>query len=73
VNNLTPSNDKKAILILAGRSTTGATRPSATLSDYLEFANTDLNTTFEKQLISNARNAAAKQPFNDRVIVLDSN
>ena len=73
VANLTPSNNKRALLILAGRSNTGMTRPNGTLSDYLEFANADLNTEFEKQPISRAGNASAKRPFNDRIIVLDSN
>jgi hypothetical protein len=73
VTNMVPADNKRALLILAGRSTKGAARPNGTLADYLEFGNADLNTTFEKQPISRASNAAAKQPFNDRVIVLDSN
>ncbi len=43
VNNLPPSyatlNDKRAILLLAGRSLGGALRPNGTLADYLEGAN----------------------------------
>ena len=74
VTNLTPSNNKRALLILAGRSISGATRPNGTLSDFVEFDNADLNTVFEKQPVSKGGgNAAAKKPFNDRVIVLDSN
>ncbi len=75
VTNLTPTptDNKRALLILAGRSLGGAARPNGTLSDFVEFDNADLNTIFEKQPISKVNNAATKRPFNDRVIVLDSN
>jgi len=73
VANLTPSNNKRALLILAGRSNTDAARPNGTLADFLEFDNANLDTVFEKQPVSRGANAAAKKPFNDRVIVLDSN
>jgi hypothetical protein len=39
VANVSPSGAQRALLVLAGRSINGATRPSATLSDYLEFGN----------------------------------
>lgn len=73
VTNMTPSDNKRSLLILAGRTLTNAARPNGTLSDFMEFANADLNTVFEKQPIRNGSDAAAKKPFNDRVIVLDSN
>jgi hypothetical protein len=69
VTNITPANKQRAILILMGRSLTNAVRPNGTLADYLEFGNADLNTTFEQRTVSRATNA----PFNDRVVVLDSN
>ncbi len=69
VTNVSPANKQRAILILAGRSLTNAVRPNGTLADYLEFGNADLNTTFEQRTVSRATNA----PFNDRVVVLDSN
>ncbi|MGQ0652882.1 MAG: hypothetical protein ACT4P4_11555 [Betaproteobacteria bacterium] len=52
VTNTTPSNNKRAILILAGRSMSGAARPNALLGDYLEFGNADGNTTFEQQPVT---------------------
>jgi len=73
VTNLTPSDNKRSLLVLAGRSLTNAPRPNGTLSDFMEFGNADGNTVFEKQPISTVFNSAANSPFNDRVIVLDSN
>ncbi len=69
VANVTPANKQRAILILAGRSLTNALRPNGNLADYLEFGNADLNATFEQRRVSRAISA----PFNDRVVVLDSN
>ncbi len=71
VTNVTPLGFQRAILILAGRSINGATRPSATLGDYLEFGNA--TAAFERQTVSRAVSAALKRPFNDRVVVVDSN
>jgi hypothetical protein len=66
-----PANDKRALLILAGRSINGAVRPSSALSDYLEFGNAA--GAFERQPVSTVVDAALKKPFNDRVVVVDSN
>ena len=71
VSNLTPANDKRAILILTGRSINGTARPSGTLADYLEFGNAAGN--FERQPVSTAVDAAVKKPFNDRIVVVDVN
>ena len=48
VANLAPSGRQRAILILAGASTNGAVRPTASLADYLEFGNATGN--FERRL-----------------------
>jgi hypothetical protein len=71
VSNLTPANNKRAILIFTGRSINGTTRPSATLADYLEFGNAAGS--FERQPVSTAVAPALKKPFNDRIVVIDSN
>jgi hypothetical protein len=71
VSNLTPANNKRAILILTGRSINGTPRPSGTLANYLEFGNAAGN--FERQPVSTAVDAAVKKPFNDRVVVVDTN
>jgi len=71
VVNMTPAGAQRAILILAGRSINGTTRPSATLGNYLEFGNA--TGAFERQPVSTAVAPALKKPFNDRVIVIDSN
>jgi len=68
VTNISPAGAQRAILILAGRSITGS---RATLGDYLEFGNA--TAAFESQTPSLAMDAASKKPFNDRVVVLDSN
>ena len=39
VSNVTPASSQRAILILAGRSINGSSRPSSALADYLEFGN----------------------------------
>jgi len=71
VSNLTPANNKRAILILTGRSINASARPSGTLADYLEFGNA--TGSFERQPVSTAVDAALKKPFNDRVVVVDVN
>jgi len=71
VTNLTPANNKRAILILTGRSINGTGRPSGTLANYLEFGNAAGN--FERQPVSTAVDAALKKPFNDRIVVVDVN
>jgi hypothetical protein len=61
-----PSNNKRALLILAGHSIGAQIRPSGTLSDYLESDNlSPVDTTFVTLKPS--------MQFNDRVIVVDSN
>jgi hypothetical protein len=71
ITNVTPPGAQRALLILAGRSINGATRPSATLADYLEFGNA--TAAFESQTVSRTVSAALKRPFNDRIVVVDSN
>ncbi len=72
VNKLPPSfaqtNDKRAILVLAGRALNGSSRPSAILADYLENANlaAALGTTpyvYEHR-------AGTPTSINDRVVVV---
>jgi hypothetical protein len=71
VANVTPAGAQRAILILAGRSINGSARPSATPGDYLEFGNA--TGSFERQTVSRTVDAALKRPFNDRVLVVESN
>ncbi|HYL91269.1 MAG TPA: hypothetical protein VEU32_21135 [Burkholderiales bacterium] len=71
VTNVTPTGGQHAIMILAGRAIDGSTRPSGTLSNYLEFGNA--TGSFEKQPVSTVVAAALKRPFNDRIVVIDSN
>jgi hypothetical protein len=52
VTNTTPANNKRALLILAGRSMSNAARPNALLGDFVEFGNADGNTTFEQQTVA---------------------
>ena len=59
------SGEARALLILAGRSLSGAARPNGMLEDFVEGANADLDLAFEGRPV----NAA----FNDRVVVLDAN
>jgi hypothetical protein len=68
VNNLPPSyaqaDDKRAILVLAGRALNGASRPSANLGDYLEGENaTPGDFKFEHR-------SGAPTSTNDRVVVV---
>ena len=65
VANLAPANAQRAILILAGRSLSGAARPNGLLADFLEGANADADPGFERR--------AVNASFNDRVVVLDAN
>jgi hypothetical protein len=71
VSNMTPANNKRAILILTGRSINGTGRPSGTLANYLEFGNAAGS--FERQPVSTVIDAALKKPFNDRIVVVDIN
>jgi len=68
---ITPAGGQRALLILAGRSINASTRPSATLANYLEFGNA--SGSFERQIVSTAIDASLKRPFNDRIVVVDSN
>src|SRR5262245_6901032 len=72
----------RALLVLAGRSMTDpASRPSAALSDYLEFANCDPNmfgvcnpgTSFEQRPMraNKVKDFSINAPFNDRVVLVD--
>jgi hypothetical protein len=56
IANMTPGNNNRAILILAGRSINGSARPSPTLGDYLEFGNS--TTSFESHSVSSAASLA---------------
>jgi hypothetical protein len=61
-----PDDNKRALLIFEGRSLGAQTRPSSTLSDFLETAeNTNLDTFFEQPKFTVS--------VNDRVIVVDQN
>jgi hypothetical protein len=71
VSNVTPAAAQRAILILAGRSINGSERPSDTLANYLEFGNA--TGAFERQRVSTAVAALLKKPFNDRIVVVDTN
>jgi hypothetical protein len=68
---ITPVGGQRALLILAGRSINGSTRPSAAIGDYFEFGNA--SGAFERQVVSTTDNASLKRPFNDRVVVVDKN
>jgi len=66
VLNLPPANRQRALIVLAGRSLSGAARPSGNLADYLDSAeNRNGDGVFEQ------RPASAR--FNDRIIVVDAN
>lgn len=67
VANVMPANKQRSILLLAGRSLSGAARPNATLADFVEGANaaTPPKTAFEQRAVNSA--------FNDRVVVVDAN
>jgi hypothetical protein len=61
------------LLILAGRRLDTQTRPSATLSDYLEFQNADLGTLYEQRPVraSKTLDPTLNAPWNDRIILAD--
>ena len=66
-----PSVDTRAIVILAGRSLSGATRPNGALSDYLEGKNASTGDySFENSLGKTTTVAGAPAAINDRVIVI---
>jgi hypothetical protein len=63
----------RMLLILAGRRLDTQTRPSATLSDYLEFQNADLGTLYEQRPVraSKTLDPTLNAPWNDRIILAD--
>ena len=71
VANVAPANAQRAILILAGGSINGSTRPSATLSNYLEFGNA--TGAFVRQTVRASVATPVAQRFNDRIVVIDAN
>ncbi len=69
--NANPTTNTRAILILAGRSLSGATRPNATLSDYLEAKNASTGDYgFEHAMTKTTLVSGAPVAINDRVIVI---
>lgn len=71
VANVTPAGKQRAILILAGRSINGSSRPSTVLADYLEFGNA--TAAFERQSVNGNTALAVNKRINDRIVVIDSN
>jgi hypothetical protein len=71
VNNLRPAytnkSDKQAILLFAGRSLTGATRASTTLSDYFETVNL---VAAGGTALKYENRMGAPSSINDRVVVV---
>jgi len=66
VNNLPPAtNNKQAILVLAGRALNGSGRPSGLLSDYLENANLNGAATLVYE-----HRSGSPTTINDRVVVI---
>lgn len=60
---------QRGIIILSGRTLTGAPRPNGTLSDWLEGANADGTSPFEIR----SSNLLTNRSFNDHFAVIDSN
>src|SRR6185295_16251606 len=75
VTNVTPANAQRAILILAGRSINGSTRPSTELENYLESSNVTGNATrvYTRNSVNAGNGVPVAQRFNDRVVVIGSN
>lgn len=66
VNNLSPANNKRSLVFLAGRSRVGTIGATRTLVDFLDTAeNRDGNATFEKLPVGSLSN--------DRVVIVDAN
>ena len=76
---ITPTNGQRAILIFAGSGVAGQASPRVARSDYFEYGNATGTGTlafpFERQPLRRSAvvNVTLKLPFNDRVIVIDSN
>ena len=69
VNYLPSSGKQRGLIVLSGRTLTGAARPNGTLSDWLEGANAVVDTVFavrDPALLVN-------RTFNDRISVIDEN
>ena len=73
IANLAPAGKQRAVLILVGRALAGQSRPSASVADFLEFGNAASPAALERQPVSTAIAAALKKPFNDRILVVDTN
>jgi hypothetical protein len=59
-------DSKRALVLLAGRSLANpGGRPNATLGDYVEGTNADLDQVFEKRVVNST--------YNDRAVVIDQN
>ncbi|HLX80040.1 MAG TPA: hypothetical protein VKS43_05600 [Burkholderiales bacterium] len=73
ITNVTPAGAQRAILILAGSSVNGVTRPgsSPTLQNYLEGGNA--SGTYVRQTVRTSMATPAAQRFNDRIVVIGSN
>jgi hypothetical protein len=71
VSNVTPTSAQRAILILGGRSVNSSSRPSSTLTDYLESGNA--TGAFTRKTVSASVTVPAAQRFNDRIVVVGSN
>ncbi len=58
--NTTPATNRSAVLVLAGRSINGSSRPSSSLADYLEFKNVSgyLTGSYEKQTVAGSASTA---------------
>ena len=76
-NTTAPTNNKRAIVILAGRSLSGASRPNSTPGDYLEGKNdpttTNISTgdyAFEHSVRASTTFSGNPVAINDRVIVV---
>ena len=62
----------RALMILAGASLSGASRPNGNLADYVEYTNGDGGTFYEQHGIRRPTNVAVSNgPWNDRVILVD--
>ena len=62
------------LLVFAGRKLDTQTRPSATLSDYVEFQNADLGTLYEHRQVRKGTVAVTTPfyaPWNDQIVLVD--
>ena len=74
IGNVTPTGSQRAMLVLAGRTLAGASRPNGTLTDFLDpVAVSGIATEINRDLDATFHKAAASPAYNDRVIVVDSN